>query len=210
MSLFALENVRCPGIIDIPSLEIEEGITVVRGESGSGKTTFLRLLAHMQSPPQGRIFFHGEDLEHLDPVLYRRRVVMLPQNPPVFPGTVGENITAGVYYAEKALPEAKEIAHIMERMYLRQEGNENAQQLSGGEKQRLALGRVLLLHPEVLLLDEPTSHLDEGTEDEVVWTLVDDVRRWGSSLIMVTHSGNVADNHADRLVVISGGKVTRA
>ncbi|MGC9373115.1 MAG: ABC transporter ATP-binding protein [Thermovirgaceae bacterium] len=206
---FLLERVAYKNILDIERLEIPQGkVTCITGESGSGKTTLLRLLNNLISAERGVVFYKGDNVDRIDPVALRRRVVMLPQNPVMFPGTVADNLGMSLELAGKAPKPENAFTNILERVRLRKGLREDAADFSGGEKQRLALARVLVLEPETLLLDEPSSALDEKTEEEVVTNVVDCARKEGRTLVMVLHSLEMARRFAKMLVTVRGGNVS--
>lgn len=206
--MFLFKQVTYKNILRIPELTIhEKEITCIVGESGSGKTTLLRMLNHLLSPDGGSITFQNQNLMDMDPVDLRRKVVMLPQTPVIFQGTVRDNLEVGLIFSHKALPSGKSLEEILERVNLGKGLDENAQNLSGGEKQRLALGRILLMEPEVLLLDEPSSALDDETESLIIQTFVDYSKEQQKTLVMVTHSKALAKNYADRILQVKGGEV---
>ncbi len=206
--MFSIEQVTYKNILSVPKLTIQEKeITCIVGESGSGKTTLLRMLNHLISPDQGSITFQNEDLMDMDPIELRRKVVMLPQTPVIFQGTLRDNLEIGLRFSDKTPPSEKELEETLERVKLRKKLDENAQNLSGGEKQRLALGRILLMEPEVLLLDEPSSALDDETESLIIQTFVDYAKMYNKTLIMVTHSKALAKKFADRILQVRGGEV---
>jgi len=205
---FTLDSVTYKGIISIDRLEIPGGkVTCVVGESGSGKTTLLRMLNNLVSPEKGAVYYKGENVANLDPVHLRRSVVMLPQNPVVFPGSVADNLMIALEFADKSLAKDEDLAGILETVMLQKKLSDDPTEFSGGEKQRLALARVLLLEPEALLLDEPSSALDERTEGEVIGSVVNFARRRRLTLVMVIHSRELAERFADTLVTVKDGKV---
>ncbi len=205
---FTLDGVTYKGIISVDRLEIPGGrVTCMVGESGSGKTTLLRMLNNLVSPEKGAVYYKGENVANLDPVHLRRSVVMLPQNPVVFPGSVADNLMIALEFADKSLAKDEDLAGILETVMLQKNLSDDPMEFSGGEKQRLALARVLLLEPEALLLDEPSSALDERTEGEVIGSVVDFVRRRRLTLVMVVHSRELAMRFADTLVTVKNGKV---
>jgi putative ABC transport system ATP-binding protein len=205
---FTLDSVTYKGIISIDRLEIPGGkVTCVVGESGSGKTTLLRMLNNLVSPEKGAVYYKGENVANLDPVHLRRSVVMLPQNPVVFPGSVADNLMIALEFADKSLAKDEDLAGILETVMLQKKLSDDPTEFSGGEKQRLALARVLLLEPEALLLDEPSSALDERTEGEVIESVVNFARRRRLTLVMVIHSRELAERFADTLVTVKDGKV---
>jgi putative ABC transport system ATP-binding protein len=205
---FTLEAVKYRHILDIPALTIpDRQVTCLVGESGSGKTTLLRLLNNLISPDQGRVLYNGQDVEDLDPLELRRRVLMLPQAPSVFPGTVADNLRLGCELSEAPPPDHCQLAAALSLAKLDKPLDADAENLSGGEKQRLALARVLLLQPEVLLLDEPSTALDEETERLVLEGVVGFARRKEIALVMVTHATAVAGVHGDTVITVQGGRV---
>lgn len=206
--MFLLKNVKYMHILEINDLHIKESkVTCIVGESGSGKSTLLRLLNKLISCDSGEITFNGQPLDTIDSVELRRNVVMLPQHPVIFPGTVRDNLLIGLKFAEKPMVDDKKLRQILEMVHLSKELNDVSDKLSGGEKQRLALGRVLLLDPQVFLLDEPSSALDEETEHIMIEKLVAYAKEANKTLIMVTHSKKVAEAYSEYMVEIHQGKV---
>jgi tungstate transport system ATP-binding protein len=164
-SIYKLDNVskKYGGLVALEdlTLSIEDGPVALLGYSGAGKTTLLKLLAGLEMPSTGTISFKDMDLTEKTVPNLRRTVSMLFQEPISFNRSVLENVTYGLKVRGMKGDEATKRAHETLNS-LRLEGFENrrATKLSGGEQQRLALARALVLEPEVLLLDEPTSNLD--------------------------------------------------
>ncbi|MFZ5946242.1 MAG: ABC transporter ATP-binding protein [Bacillota bacterium] len=206
--MFYLKNVKYKNILQIKELTIyPEKVTCIIGESGSGKTTLLKLLNNMISSDEGIITYKGESISAINPIQLRRKVVMLNQNPAIFAGTLKDNLLIGLQFAERPLVKDKELAEVLGLVQLKKDLGANAEQMSGGEKQRLALARVLLLEPEVLLLDEPTSALDEETEKEVLDRIVQNTKARAASLVMITHSKIMAESYGDYIVEVKNGKI---
>jgi putative ABC transport system ATP-binding protein len=207
--VFHLENVRYRDIVDIERLDIpSEKITCIIGESGSGKTTLLRLLNNMISCDQGNIYYRGQSIYCINPIELRRKVIMLAQNPAIFPGTIRDNLLIGLKFSEKPLVSDEKLKEVLERVYLKKNLEEGIDNLSGGEKQRLALGRVMLMDPEVFLLDEPSSALDEDTEELVIERMVQHVKENNKTLVMITHTKKIAQKYGDYLIEIKKGRVS--
>lgn len=184
-------------------MKINEGlITTLVGASGSGKTTLLRLLNRMTTPTSGRITYKGRNLEELDPVEHRRKVSMLSQTPLIFDGTVEDNLQIGLQLTEKKPVSSNQLMAVMETVLLEKTLKTDVQKLSGGEKQRLALARILLLEPEVYLLDEPTSALDEESELLVMDRFFQAVQKTEGSVIMISHSKILADVYSEQQIII--------
>lgn len=206
--MFTLKDVTYRDIVDIPHLDIPSGkVTCIVGRSGSGKTTTLRMLNRMISPDTGTILYKGTPISEIDPVRLRRQVVMLPQTPVMFDGTIRDNLLIGLEFSEREPVPDDALHRVLEIMDLRKELEDDAATLSGGEKQRVALGRILVMRPDAALLDEPSSALDEGTERAVIGRLADAARERGVTVVMVTHSRPLAEAVADHLVEIEAGRV---
>ena len=202
--MYRFENVRFRDIINIDKLTISEHlVTSIVGPSGSGKTTFIRLLNKLISPDEGEIIYMGKPLMEWDSVELRRRVVMLPQQPAIYSGTVKDNLLKGLLYSVREPVSDDVLLKMLESVKLNKDLEDNAELLSGGEKQRLALGRVLLMEPDVLLLDEPSSALDDKTELMIIEEVVEYTRRNNKTLVMVTHSNRIAEDFSDRIIKIS-------
>ena len=206
-ALFQLENVRYQSILDIPDLQINPGVTVLLGASGSGKTTLLKLLNKSISPTSGTLWYTGTDLKKAPSVQHRRQVLMLSQQAAMFPGTIEDNLAIGFQFQELSVPNADTMQQILGKVHLKKDLAEPVSNLSGGEKQRLALARVFLLDPAVYLLDEPSSALDDDTADAVIGLVVEQARATGRSIVMVTHSKVVASKFADETVLLKDGRV---
>lgn len=206
--MFIFKNVKYKDILYIQSLKIKKNhITCIVGESGSGKTTLLRLLNKLISNDAGEIYFEGQSITEINSVDLRRTVVMLPQSPAIYSGNIKDNLLIGLKFSEKSMVSDEELNDILKLVNLNKELVDDADKLSGGEKQRLALGRVILLQPEVLLLDEPSSALDENTEHLIIEALVNYTKSNNKTLIMVTHSKSVANRFSDHIIEIQKGLI---
>lgn len=207
--MFNFENVKYKDVLDIKDLHIEKNkITCIVGESGSGKTTLLKLFNKLISPDKGEIKYMDKNLRDFDSVKLRREVVMLPQSPAIYEGSVKDNLLVGLKFSEKdEVAQEDSLMKILKEVSLNKNLQDNAEKMSGGEQQRLALGRIILLDPNVYLLDEPSSALDEETEYLVIEKMVDHVRKNNKTLIMVTHTKRIAEEFADNIVEVKKGKI---
>jgi putative ABC transport system ATP-binding protein len=207
VALFELDDVSLEvdgrRVLDGITLAVaDRGITVFVGPSGGGKTTLLRLLNRLDVPTAGQVRFRGEPLDALDPLVLRRRVGMVFQRPAPFPGTVRDNLLvadpeAGNGHLAAALDAAGLDDSFLDRA---------ADDLSGGESQRMCLARTLVTEPEVLLMDEPTSALDRRTRrhlEDTARQLADS----GRPVLWVTHDLDQAHRLADDSVVVVDGHV---
>lgn len=208
--MFKLRNIEFKNILKIDKIELEKNIiTAILGRSGGGKTTFLKLLNNMISADSGVIYYKDRDINSYDPVEIRREVVMLPQDPEIFKGTIKDNFVITEKIADKKQSDDNVYENILKQVSLPKALEDNAEELSGGEKQRLALGRVMLLNPEVLLLDEPSSSLDQTTEEKIINMVVNYAKENCRTLIMVTHSPEIAEEFADRIINIESGRIKK-
>jgi len=181
-----------------------DGITAVVGPSGSGKSSLLRLCNRLEVPTAGSVTLDGTDLADLDPLALRRRVGMVFQRPVLFAGTVADNLAVaapGINADPVAGAAALARCGLDDQLLKR-----TADQLSGGEAQRMCLARTLLTDPEVVLMDEVTSSLDPAartTIEDLARTLAAD----GIAVLWVTHDHDQARRLASRTVVLDDGVV---
>ena len=210
MKIFELDNLGFVSpekmILEGISLSIKEGEHLtITGPSGSGKSSLLKLLAALVSPSSGLLFYQGQDLGELDPVAYRREVSYCFQQPVLFGQTVRDNVAFP--FEIRQIPfDQERVLTALARLNLGPEFLEKPiKDLSGGEKQRVALVRNLLFEPKVLLLDEVSSGLDEKTKI-LLRTFLNDLHQEGVTLIEVTHDQQEIEA-AERLVTIVGGRL---
>ena len=201
---------KIPIIKDL-SLKIPAGQKVaILGKMGSGKTTFARLLSGLIEPSEGAIMIDGVDIRQIDPSDMRRNVGVMLQETWLFSGTVKENLQMGYYeYGDTHLLNIAKVSGVDDFVSRSPSGydlklGEGGKGLSGGQLQSINLARALLHDPNVLILDEPTSSMDTGTEKVVISRL----KNWSNkcTMIMVTHRNSILEL-AERVLVIDGGSV---
>jgi putative ABC transport system ATP-binding protein len=175
-------------ILDGASFEVAaSSITTIQGASGSGKSTFLRVVASLVEPDEGSLWLQGIDARTIAPEIYRRRVAYVAQTPQMLDGTVSDNVKSGPRFLGRDL-DKKSIETFLERVVLDPVfATRSARDLSGGERVRVALARALANEPEVILLDEPTAALDPETGDRIL-ELVRSLATLGKAIVVVTHS----------------------
>ncbi len=186
----------------------ESTVLVVVGPSGAGKSSFLRLLNRLDEPTEGTVLLEGEDYRNLPPRDLRKRVGLVPQDPALVPGTVFENVARGPLLRDESIDETH-LPELLERLGLTGYEDRDVEELSGGEKQRVAIARTLLNDPDVLLLDEPTSHLDSKAEERVEALLVDLIRELDLTVVMVTHDEDQARRIGDHVLILRDDRVDR-
>ncbi len=202
-------NIGDMSILKDVSMEIKKGeFVAVIGASGAGKSSLLRMFNALTSPSSGSINFRGSPVDADIPSL-RKNVGVLFQNPVVFEGSVRENVLiAGRWDQNIAQTLDHEILAFLAQVGLEDVGlDHNAKDLSGGEQQRLALARTLLNHPQVLLLDEPTSNLDP----KLARSIMDQVEKLRKALdltiIAVSHDHLLMRRYAKRVIILSAGEI---
>jgi putative ABC transport system ATP-binding protein len=209
-SVLSLEDVHVVRdgvtVLDGITAQIAPGrCTALAGPSGAGKTTLLRLLDRLEEPSSGTVLLHGRPLPSYDVLEVRRRVGLVQQVPVLLGATVLEDLRVG----RPTLTEA-EAVDLLGRVGLQEQSLARpTASLSGGEAQRLCLGRALAVGPEVLLLDEPTSALDAVAAmsvERVVRALVAD----GLTAVLVSHDLRQARRLADDVLVLRAGRVEEA
>lgn len=189
------------------SLTINKGeFFTFLGPSGSGKSTILRMVAGLEEPDSGRILYGGRDLVGIPP--WKRNLGMMFQQYAIFPHmTVSQNVAYGL--KAKGMPAQAQRARVdemLEMIGMQGKGNKNATLLSGGEQQRVALARALAPSPDMLLLDEPLSALDEKIRREMQLELKHIQRHTGTTFFYVTHDQEEALTMSDRVAVLNGGR----
>ncbi len=208
--VFSMQNVSYGTILQVPELVIPgHSIFTITGKSGSGKTTLLKLLNNLISCEQGAIFYYKNNIKTLDPIALRRRIVMVPQAPYIFPGSMEENFRLAFYFNRKEPPGQDRIKKMLSILDLPPDLRQETHNFSGGEKQRLALARALLLEPETLLLDEPTATLDEANAEAVLDYLAGWVSEAGRAVVMVSHAVQLVETRSGTMVTLKDGKVEK-
>jgi putative ABC transport system ATP-binding protein len=175
------------------------------GQSGSGKSTLLRIAVDLVTPLSGEVLVLGRRLADWHPRELRRNVILVPQESQMFPNSVRDNLTWGLR-AHGEWIEDEPLHQILNEVRLTHLGLENnAFNLSGGEKQRIAIARALIMRPKALLLDEPTSALDEESAKAVEAVLHDLIRKYQLGILIVTHNVDQAKRFASRVIEIKNG-----
>ena len=191
------------------NLTIEDGdFMTLLGPSGCGKTTLMRQLAGFSEPEEGDVLVDGKRMNGLPP--FKRNTPLVFQEYALFPHmTVYENISYGLKL-KKAPKEEKDrkVAEMLEMFNLQGLDGRFPKQLSGGQQQRVSIGRALMNAPAVVLADEPTGNLDSKNSQEIVELLKMSNKKYGQTLVIITHDENIA-LQAHRVIAIEDGRITR-
>ena len=202
-----------PALADV-SIDIDKGEFVfLVGASGSGKSTFLRLILREYKPTSGSIYVAGHDLTRRPawriPRL-RRQVGTVFQDFRLLPGkTVYENVAFALQVIGKPAREIRQIVpETLELVGLADKSGRLTDELSGGEQQRVALARAFVNRPPILIADEPTGNLDPTTSVGIM-KLLDRINKTGTTVIMATHDSTIVDQMRKRVVELSDGRLVR-
>ena len=193
------------------NLHIQKGeFVAIVGKSGSGKSTLLHMLGGLDTPTSGKVLIRGKDIfsykDDALAVFRRRKIGFIFQSFNLVSSiNVWENIVLPIGLDGRKVDE-KFVMDIVSTLGLEKKLHNLPNTLSGGQQQRVAIARALASKPDILFADEPTGNLDSRTSDEVIALLKMSVRKYGQTLVMITHDEDIAQI-ADRILVIEDGKV---
>jgi len=191
-------------------IEIEKGeFCVLLGPSGSGKSTLLNIIGGIDAADEGYISINGEktaDMNEKSLTLYRRKHLgYIFQMYNLIPNlNIKENIEVGAYLSDKPL----DVDDLLKTLGLYEHRHKLPNQLSGGQQQRTAIGRAIVKNPDILLCDEPTGALDYNTSKEILQLIEDVNKKYGNTIIMVTHNDAIKQM-ADRVVKLRDGMIRK-
>jgi len=213
--LFLAENLKKSfgdrEIFDVPHMEILQGnIYAIVGPNGSGKTTFLKILNALERPTSGKVFFKGRDLCNSSDLLrLQREMTMVMQNPYLFNTTVYENVAYGLKVRDLDKRGIKnKVEETLELVGLSHIKERSATNLSGGEVQRVAIARGLVIDPEVLFLDEPAANVDQVNIKLIEEIIVTIREEKDTTIVMTTHNPTQAHLLADKVLSIINRNIT--
>jgi cell division transport system ATP-binding protein len=194
------------------SINAGEFVSVV-GHSGAGKTTLVKLILAEERPTEGTVFFESVDVHRLGSralTKLRRRIGMVFQDFKLLSNkTAYENISFAMEAAGKTEEEiASDVPHVLDLVNLLDKMSHFPDQLSGGEKQRLAIARAIINQPELVIADEPTGNLDPINAYEVV-QILKKINDLGTTVILTTHNRGIIDSIGKRVITLEKGKVAR-
>ncbi len=187
--------------------DIEEGsLVTLLGPSGCGKTTLLRMVAGLEEPTEGDIFIKGARIN--DTPIHKRNLGMIFQNYALFPHkTIFENVAFGLKYRDVSKGDIqKKVTRALQMVRLPGVENRMPSQLSGGQQQRIAMARAIVIEPDVLLMDEPLSALDENLREEMRREVDNLQQMLGVTTIFVTHDQREALSMSDKILVMKDGR----
>ena len=194
-------------LVEDVSIEVQaEEVFVVFGASGSGKTSLLRLLNRLDEPTRGTVFLEGTDYREIAPRTLRQRIGWVPQAPTLIEGTVADNVAWGPTLRGEPIDQDR-LHELLDRLGLAGFADHEADRLSGGEAQRVAIARTLFNGPDIVLLDEPASSLDAEAAGRVESLLQDAIAAFSLTAVLVTHDPDRARRLGHRGVQLAEGHV---
>ena len=194
------------------SFSVEKGeFLAIVGESGSGKSTLLNMIGALDVPTSGKVIIDGKDImamkDNAATIFRRRNIGFIFQAFNLIPElTVEQNIVFPLLL-DYQKPDQKYLDELLDVLNLENRRKHLPSQLSGGQQQRVAIGRALITRPSIILADEPTGNLDSQNSSEVIVLLKDASRKYGQTIIMITHNRVIAQA-ADRILQVRDGVVT--
>ena len=203
-------DIKTEALNDV-SFSVEKGeFIAIIGSSGSGKSTLLHLIAGIDRPTAGKIFIGGNDLSTFDSnkvTIFRRREIGLIYQfynlVPIL--TVKENIELPIMLDNKKVDKNK-LDEVIKLLKLENKVNSLPSQLSGGQQQKVAIGRAIITNPSIVLADEPTGNLDTKNSKEIINYLKYSNKKYNQTIILVTHDEKIA-LQADRIIKIEDGRI---
>jgi tungstate transport system ATP-binding protein len=196
-------------VLDLAALDIAPGeVLAVVGPSGAGKSTLLRLLNFLEPPTTGEIIFDGQPVAAGAPLALARQVTTVFQRPIMLAGSVWDNVAYGLRL--RGQPDGAAVDAALRRVGLAELARQPAHDLSGGEAQRTALARALVIQPSVLLLDEPTANLDPYNVGLIEDIVREQNQRHGTTVVLVTHNVFQARRLARRAALLLAGQLVEA
>ena len=213
MAMLELKNVtlgRGNFRLQVETLRLETGrLYALQGDNGAGKSSLLKLLALLQPPQRGELFFAGQCVSWKAGSLLqlRRQVTLLEQNPLLFSGTVEQNLCFGLKLRGiHGRQRHERIEQVLETTGLKGFSQRLARELSGGEGRRVALARALVLQPKVLLLDEPTANLDVG-QVAALERFLTGLPQQGMTLVIATHDSQQPQRLGGEIICLQEGRI---
>lgn len=202
-----------PALEDVTlSISPKEFVSIV-GHSGAGKTTLLKMLLAQEAPTQGSVFFEEVDVHSLPKSSlhhYRRKIGMIFQDFRLIPNkTAYENIAFAMEAAGRPDDEIQsDVPYILDLVGLSGKAHHFPSQMSGGEQQRVAIGRAIINQPDVIIADEPTGNLDPVNTFEIV-EILKKINELGTTVLITTHNKGVVDSMGKRVITMEKGRVLR-
>jgi len=204
--LFQASNLIYKSNLTYNDVKIEQGkINFIVGESGCGKSTFLKLLNQSINPTSGELLYKGKPVSSYDPITLRREVSLVSQEVFLFDESITDNFKTFYVLRQKPMPSQDYIAYITNLCCVNVPLDQNASTLSGGERQRVYISIFLSLCPSVILLDEPTSALDEKNSHKIMVNIKNFCMEKNIDLVIVSHNKSILEEFCEHKIEIVKG-----
>lgn len=198
-------------VLEVNDLSVHQHeVLAIVGPNGAGKSTLLLVLARLLHPGQGEILFNGKSAHRESDLAYRRRLALVLQDPLLFDTSVHDNVATGLRF--RGLPASEiqpRVTEWLEHLGISHLDGRRANELSGGEGQRVSLARALVLNPELLLLDEPFGALDPPTRSRLLEDLGQILPAAKTTTILITHDLKEAARLSSRVAVMLNGQIVQ-
>lgn len=199
--------------VDDVSFEVEEGeFIAIIGPSGSGKSTILHTIAGLERPTSGKVYFYDKNIYEMNKkeltILRRQRIGIIYQFYNLIPTlNVEENILLPIELDKKKVDREK-LREITKFLNIDNRRKHLPNEISGGQQQKVAIGRALMINPTIILADEPTGNLDSNSSNEIIQLLKKANKEYKQTIIMITHNLEIA-NLANRIIQIEDGRIVQ-
>ncbi|MGH4123737.1 MAG: ABC transporter ATP-binding protein [Clostridium sp.] len=201
--LFKASNLIYKANLTYDNIKIKQGvINFIVGESGCGKSTFLKLLNASINPISGDLLYKGISLNEYEPIALRREVSLVSAEPFLFDESIMDNFKTFYSLRQLPMPKSDYINYIMELCSVNVPLDQNASTLSSGERQRVYISIFLSLCPKVILLDEPTSALDEKNSHQVMENIINFCKKKNIDIVIVSHDKSIVEEFCENKIEI--------
>ncbi|MBW9149018.1 ATP-binding cassette domain-containing protein [Clostridium sp. CM028] len=201
--LFQASNLIYKSNLTYNDVKVQKGmINFIVGESGCGKSTFLKLLNQSITPISGELLYKGTPIGAYDPIALRREVSLVSQDVFLFDESIIDNFKTFYSLRQKTMPSLEYITYITDLCCVNVPLDQNTSTLSGGERQRVYISIFLSLCPDIILLDEPTSALDEKNSHEMMINIINFCKAKNIEIVIVSHNKTIVDEFCENKVEI--------
>jgi len=191
--VLSLRSIEARGFISYPDIDIyQDSVTLLKGESGAGKSTFFQICNGTLSPTKGKLRYNGKNIESQNPLKVRKEILLATQSVFLFSESIEDNFLMFYEYREEECISREKMAEYLELCKIPCPLATHCAKLSGGERQRVFISICLSFMPKILLLDEPTAALDEKSAQALMTNICDFAKKHSMALILVSHDSKLA------------------